>query len=92
MPKYIIERTVPGANTLTAEELRDISTKSNGVVAGLGVPYVWNESFVAGDKIFCIHEAPSPEVIRHHATLGGFPIDSITEVAAVIGPWTGQAA
>lgn len=92
MPKYLIERTVPGASTLTREELRDISAKSNGVVAGLGVPYTWEQSFVAGDKIYCVHEAPSAEDIRCHGERGGFPVDTITEIAATIGPWTGKAA
>lgn len=92
MPKYLIERTVPGANTLTKDELRDIAAKSNGVVAGLGVPYVWDQTLVAGDKLYCIHDAPSPEAIRRHAELGGFPVDTITEIATTIGPWTGKAA
>lgn len=92
MPKYLIERSIPGASMLTRDELRDIAAKSNGVVAGLGVPYNWDQSFVAGDKIFCVHEAETPEAIRRHSELGGFPIDSITEIASTIGPWTGQAA
>lgn len=60
MPKYLIERTVPGANMLTADELRDIAAKSNAVVAGLGEPYVWEHTYVAGDKLFCVHDAASP--------------------------------
>lgn len=92
MPTYIIERTVPGANTLTAEELRDISTKSNSVVAGLGQPYTWLHSYVAGDKLYCVHEAASPEVVRRHAAEGGFPVDSVTEIVSTIGPQTGLAA
>ncbi len=92
MPKYLIERTVPGANTLTKEELRDIAVKSNGVVAGLGVPYIWEQTLVAGDKLYCIHDAPSAEEILRHGELGGFPVDTITEIATTIGPWTGKAA
>jgi hypothetical protein len=88
MPKFIIERNIPGANTLTAQELRDIAAKSNAVVAGLGEPYTWVTSYVAGDKIYCVHEAKSAEAIYKHAREGGFPADSVTEVASVIGPTT----
>lgn len=88
MPRYLIERTVPGANTLTADELRDIAAKSNAVVAGLGEPYVWEHTYVAGDKLFCVHEASSPEAIRRHAERGGFPVDSITEISSMMGPAT----
>ncbi len=92
MPTYIIERTVPGANTLTTEELRDISNKSNSVVAGLGEPYRWLHSYVAGDKLYCVHEAANPDVVRRHAEEGGFPVDSVTEIVSTIGPQTGLAA
>ncbi|WP_295080130.1 DUF4242 domain-containing protein [Tabrizicola sp.] len=88
MPKYLIERTVPGANMLTADELRDIAAKSNAVVAGLGEPYVWEHSYVAGDKLFCVHDAASPDLIRRHAAEGGFPVDSIIEISSTIGPAT----
>lgn len=91
MPKYIIERTVPGANMLTAEELRDISAKSNAVVAGMGVPYTWLHSYVAGDKLYCVHEAASAAEISRHAALGGFPVDSIAEIVSTIGPQTAKA-
>lgn len=90
MLTYIIERDIPGANKLSASELCDISAKSNEVVANLGEPYTWITSYVAGDKIFCIHEARSQDVIRRHAELGGFPVNKITEIAAVIGPATGK--
>ena len=88
MPTFIIERDIPGADKLTAAELKDISAKSNEVVAGLGVPYKWITSYVAGDKIYCVHEAPSAEVIRKHAEQGGFPANKVTLVASVIGPNT----
>ncbi|WP_082767044.1 DUF4242 domain-containing protein [Bosea sp. PAMC 26642] len=88
MPTYLIEREIPGANTLSASELKDISAKSNAVVSGLGVPYKWITSYVAGDKIYCVHEAQSAEVIRRHAREGGFPANKVTEVSAVIGPQT----
>lgn len=92
MATFIIEREIPGADKLTADELRDISAKSNDVVAGLGVPYKWITSYVAGDKIYCVHEAESADVIKRHALEGGFPADKVTEVAAVIGPATASDA
>ncbi|NVD41415.1 DUF4242 domain-containing protein [Ensifer sp. HO-A22] len=88
MPTFIIERDVPGADKLSQDDLCAISAKSNAVVADLGVPYTWITSYVAGDKIYCVHEAPSADVIREHAERGGFPANRITEVAAVIGPST----
>lgn len=88
MPKFLVERNIPGANMLTADELCDISAKSNSVVDGLGVPYVWHHSYVAGDKIYCIHEADSADVIRRHAKEGGFPADLIIEIKNMIGPGT----
>ena len=88
MPTYVIEREIPGADKLTAAELKEISAKSNEVVAGLGVPYKWITSYVAGDKIYCVHEASSPEVVLRHAREGGFPANKVSEVAAFIGPAT----
>jgi len=88
MPLFLIERNIPGAGKLTQDELRGISAKSCDVVAGLGVPYKWHTSYVAGDKIYCVHEAESAEVIRRHAKEGGFPADAVTEVSAIIGPQT----
>lgn len=88
MQTYVIERNIPGADKLNAAELREIAAKSNEVVAGLGVPYRWVTSYVAGDKIYCVHEAESAEVIRRHAEKGGFPADKVTEVAATFGPDT----
>ena len=90
MPIYVIERDIPGANRLTEKELKEISAKSNEVVAGLGKPYKWITSYVAGDKVYCVHEAESPDVVRLHASKGGFPVNKVTEVAAVIGPATGR--
>lgn len=91
MPTYIIERTVPRANTLTVDELRDISIKSNNVVVGLGGAYRWLHSYVAGDKLYCVHKAASPYVMRRHGAAGGFPVDSVTEITSTIGPQTGVA-
>jgi hypothetical protein len=91
MPTFIIERDVPGASRLSAGELSAISAKSNEVVEGLDVPYTWITSYVAGDKLYCVHEAPSADAIREHAERGGFPANRITEVSAVIGPQTARA-
>ena len=91
MPLFVIERDIPGADKLSAEDLKGISATSNAVVCGLGVPYRWITSSVAGDKIYCVHEAESAEVIARHAREGGFPANRITEVAAVIGPETAGA-
>ena len=88
MPTFVIERDIPGADKLTADQLRGISAKSNEVVAGLGVPHKWITSYVAGDKIYCVHEAPSAEIVMKHAREGGFPANKVTEVAAFIGPST----
>ena len=90
MPRFIIERHIPGANTLSAQELKDIAAKSNAVVAGLDEPYTWVTSYIAGDKIYCVHEAESAESIYKHAQEGGFPVDSVIEVSAEIDPSTGQ--
>ena len=88
MPTFVIEREIPGAEKLTADELKQISAKSNEVVTGLGVPYRWITSYVAGDKIYCVHEAPSAEVVMRHAREGGFPANKVTEVAAFMDPST----
>ena len=88
MPKFLIERNIPGASQLTPADLQGIAAKSNAVVDGLGVPYVWEASYVAGDKIYCIHEAPDADTIYRHAKEGGFPADLVTEIAAKIGPGT----
>jgi len=91
MPTYIIERDIPGADKLTTAELRDISAKSNDVVANLDLPYKWLTSYVAGDKIYCVHEAENADVIRLHAERGGFPANRVAEVVAIIGPETAAA-
>ncbi|MCX5568201.1 DUF4242 domain-containing protein [Kaistia nematophila] len=88
MKTFVIEREIPGASKLTADELKGISSKSCDVVARLGEPYKWVQSYVAGDKIYCVHEAESADVIYRHAREGGFPADRVTEVAAIIGPQT----
>lgn len=90
MPTFLIERTVPGAAALSSDDLRKIACNSNEVVANLGVAYTWHHSYVAGDKIYCIHETDDVETIREHARRGGFPADLVAEVATTIDPTTGQ--
>ncbi len=84
MPKFIIERHIPGAGKFPAETLKAISQKSKEVLCILGSQIQWIHSYVAGDKIFCIYLAPSEELIREHARLGGFPANSITEISNII--------
>jgi hypothetical protein len=91
MPRYLIERNIPGASHLSAKDLCGISAKSNEAVAGLGVPYNWVTSYVAGDKIYCVHEADNAETIYRHAREGGFPADLVTEISSEIGPETASA-
>lgn len=88
MPKYIIEREVPGAANLSAAELQAIAQTSNNALKEMGKPYHWLQSFVAGDKIYCVHIAPDVETVLEHARLGGFPANSVTEVKAIIDPTT----
>lgn len=88
MKKFVIERNLPGAGNLTAEELQSIAQSSCEVVSSLGKPYHWIQSFVTADKIYCIHIAESEEVVREHARRGKFPINTIAEVKAVIDPQT----
>lgn len=90
MPTFMIERNLPGASNLTPEELQGIARTSNAVVDGLGVPYTWHQSFVAGDKIYCVHEAESADDVYEHARRGGFPADLVVEVPNVIGPRTAE--
>ena len=91
MATFLIERNIPGASDLTPEQLRDIAATSNGVVDGLGVAYTWQRSYVAGDKIYCLHETDDAETVREHARRGQFPADLVVEVAAEIGPETADA-
>ena len=90
MPKYLIEREVPGAGKLSADELREISAKSNGVLSHLGPDVRWLQSFVTEDKLYCVYVAPDEDIILEHARCGGFPADKVTKVSAVIDPSTGE--
>ncbi len=92
MPKYIIEREIPGAGTLTSDQLQAISQKSCGVLNELGPQIQWIESYVTGDKIYCVYIAPNEELIREHANRGGFPANRISEIKTVIDPTTAETA
>jgi hypothetical protein len=86
--QYLIEREIKGAGNMTPVQLRDAAQKSNGVLRALGPDIQWVHSYVAGDKIYCVYNAPSEALIRSHAEKSGFPADRITAVAAVIDPTT----
>jgi hypothetical protein len=88
MPKFVIERDIPGAGNLSAKELHAISEKSCGVLGKMGPQIQWLQSFVTGDKVYCIYIAPDAEMIREHARQGGFPADRISAVKAIIDPTT----
>ena len=88
MKKFLIERNLPGAGNLTPQELEDIARASCAVVCQLGRPYHWIQTFVTQDKLYCIHIAESEELVREHARLGKFPINTISEVKTVIDPLT----
>ena len=90
MPKYVIERDLPGAGKLTPDELRGISQKSCGVIDKLGPKIQWIHSYVTEDKIYCIYRAASEELIREHASQGGFPANKISEITSVIEPSTAE--
>ena len=90
MPKYVIEREIPGAGKLSAQELQAISRKSCGVLNGLGPQIQWVQSYVTGDKVYCVYIAPNEEMVREHARQGGFPANRVSEVASVIDPTTAE--
>ena len=90
MPKYVIEREIPGAGKLTPEQLHGISQKSCTVLRGLGPEIQWLHSYVTDDKIYCVYIAPNEEMVREHARQGGFPANRISEVKSVIDPTTAE--
>ena len=90
MPKYVIEREIPGAGDLSPEELQGISQKSCGVLRELGPEINWVHSYVTGDKICCVYIAPNEELVRKHAEQGGFPANRVSEVKTVIDPTTAE--
>ena len=90
MPKFVIERTIPGAGKLSASELHTISAKSNQVLADMAPRVQWQQSYVTDDKIYCVYIADDEAAVREHANGGGFPADSVSLVSAVIDPTTGE--
>ncbi len=86
MPKYVIEREIPGAGKLSAAELKAISQKSCGALQKLGPQIQWVHSYVTDDKVYCVYNAPNEEMVREHATQGGFPADRISQVRSIIDP------
>ena len=90
MPKFMIERNIPGAGKLTAEELNGISKKSCSVIREIGPQVQWVESFVTDDKIYCVYNAKDEATVREHAKLGGFPADSVQVVRRMIDPTTAE--
>jgi len=88
MPKFVIERELPGAGKLSADQLKAISQTSCGVLTKMGTSIQWQQSYVTSDKIYCIYIADNAELVREHARQGGFPANSVSEVSAMIDPTT----
>ncbi len=90
MPKFLIEREIPGAGDLKPEELQAISQKSCGVLREMGPQIQWVESFVTGDKVYCVYIAPDEAAVREHAARGGFPANRVSEIKRMIDPTTAE--
>jgi Nickel responsive protein SCO4226-like len=90
MPKFVIEREIPGAGSLTDEQLQAVAQKSCSVLRNLGPQIQWLQSYVTGDKIYCIYIAPNEELVREHAAQGGFPANRVARVMKVIDPTTAE--
>jgi hypothetical protein len=90
MPKFLIERDIPGAEKLSAAELNQISQKSCGVLEGLGPQVQWVQSYVTGDKIYCVYIAPDEAMVREHARRGGFPANRVSGITSIIDPTTAE--
>ena len=88
MPKYVIEREIPGAGQLSAEQLKSISQTSCAVLSKLGTQIQWVQSYVTENKIYCIYIAPNKELVMEHANQGGFPANVVTEISTIIDPTT----
>ncbi len=91
MPKYVIEREIPGAGKFSPAQLKAISQTSCGVLQEMGPQIQWVQSYVTGDKIYCVYIAPNEEMVREHAKQGGFPANSVAEVATMIDPTTAES-
>lgn len=90
MPKYVIEREIPGAGKLSTQELKAISQKSCGVLRKLGSQIQWLHSYVTGDKIYCVYISPDEQLVREHAKQGGFPANRVSAVVSIIDPTTAE--
>lgn len=90
MPKYVIERDIPGAGKMSPAELHAIAQKSCGVLTQMGPQIQWLESFVTTDKIYCVYVAPNEEAVREHAAKGGFPANRVSQVKTMIDPTTAE--
>jgi len=90
MPKFVIERDIPGAGSLSAEQVKGIAQTSCGVLADMGPQVQWLESYVTADKIYCVYIAPDEQGVLEHATRGGFPADRVSEVTRMIDPTTAE--
>ena len=90
MPKFVIEREIPGAGKLGTDELKAISQKSCGVLSAMGPSIQWVESFVTDDKIYCVYVAPDEAAVRKHAEQGGFPANRVSQVRRMIDPTTAE--
>ncbi len=92
MPKFVIEREIPGAGSMSTQQLQAVSEKSCSVLRNLGPQIQWLQSYVTDNKIYCIYIAPNEEMVREHAKLGGFPANSVAEVRRIIDPTTAESA
>ncbi|MGC8492067.1 MAG: DUF4242 domain-containing protein [Syntrophobacteraceae bacterium] len=90
MPKYLIEREIPGAGKLSAAELQGISQKSCQILSGMGPKIQWVQSYVTDDKVYCVYIAPSIDMVQEHARQGGFPANRISEIKTMIDPTTAE--
>lgn len=90
MPKYVIEREIPGAGNMSPQELQGASQKSCSVLRNLGPEIQWVQSYVTADKLYCVYIAPNEEIIREHAQQGGFPANQISEIKTIIDPTTAE--
>ncbi|MDQ0736481.1 DUF4242 domain-containing protein [Arthrobacter agilis] len=92
MPKYLIERDLPGLGLMSPDELAATAAHSNSVLASMAPAVQWQHSYVTGEKMYCVYLAPDAEAVREHARRGGFPADAVNEVSGIIDPATGEAA
>ena len=90
MPKYLIEREIPGAGNLSTDQLREVAQTSCNVLKEMGPQIQWLESYVTGDKVYCVYISPNEEMIREHAKQGGFPANRISEIKSIIDPTTSE--